>query len=114
MIGLTRRQRDLYAFIKAKMTSTGEAPTYKEMAHAIGVKSKARIHVLLNDLQERGVIRRIPFRKQAIELLPQGEAVELHPCVRAAAVEYARRTHTSLSVIICEAVEAYVCGDKAA
>lgn len=108
MIGLTAKQRELYQFIAATIAESGIAPTFKEMAYALGFKSKARIHVLLNDLESKGALRRLPHQTRAIELIPQGDAVELRPEVRTAAVEYARRTNTSLAVVIAESVAAYV------
>lgn len=108
MIGLTAKQRELYQFLSATIAETGIAPTFKEMAHAVGLKSKARIHILLNDLESKGAIRRIPHRTRAIELVPQGDAIALRPEVRAAAMELARRTHTSLSTVYAEAIAAYV------
>lgn len=108
MIGLTAKQRELYDFIAATIAETGIAPTFAEMAHALGLKSKARIHVLLGDLESKGAVRRFPRQTRAIELVPQGDAIELRPEVRAAAVELARRTHTSLSTVYAEAIACYV------
>lgn len=108
MIGLTAKQRELYQFIAATIAESGIAPTFDEMRIAIGSKSKGRVSELVHALEERGFIRRLPDRARAIELVPQGDAIELRPEVRAAALEYARRTHTTLSVVLREAIEAYV------
>jgi SOS-response transcriptional repressor LexA len=108
MIGLTAKQRELYQFIAATIAESGIAPTFAEMARALGLQSKGRIHVLIGNLESKGAIRRFPRQTRAIELVPQGDAIELRPEVRAAALEFARRTHTSLSTVIAEAVEAYV------
>ncbi len=42
------------------------APNYEEMAAALGLKSKANIFRLLDALQERGFVKRIPNRARAI------------------------------------------------
>lgn len=107
-MGLTSRQRRLFNAIDAAIAAHGVAPTYKEMCTAVGVTSRSSVFRLINSLEERGYIRRMPNRARAIELVPQGDAIELRPEVRAAALEYARRTHTTLSVVLREAIEAYV------
>ena len=45
------------------------SPTFDQMAHAIGLKSKSGIHRLITGLEERGFIRRIPCRARAITIL---------------------------------------------
>lgn len=111
MMGLTSKQRALYDFIAARIAERGVAPSYSEMTAAMGCASKGHVGEALDRLEERGCIRRLPGRARAIEIIPQdgpGDAVRLHPEVRAAAVEYATRTHTSLSTVISEAVAAYL------
>lgn len=110
MIGLTARQRELYQFIAARLRQDGIAPSFTEMAQAVGLapKSKGRIGEMLTALELRGYVRRIPHKARAIELVPQGDAIELRPEVRAAALELARRTHTSLRTVYAEAIAAYV------
>lgn len=78
MMGLTRKQHELYDFIGIYLAKHGYAPTYDEMAEAVGLASKGRIGEILAALEERGYIKRIPNRPRAIEILPQGHAVELN------------------------------------
>jgi repressor LexA len=67
--GLTRRQGDLLAFIRQQFAATGQAPSYDEMKLGLGMKSKAGIHSMLTRLEERGYIRRLPFRARSIQLV---------------------------------------------
>jgi repressor LexA len=114
MMGLTAKQRELYDFIAATIAEKGVAPSFGEMLAATGRTSKNNVHRLLTGLEERGYIRRIPVHARAIELLPAGEAVELRPEVRSAAVRYASQHGIKLSTLYAEAITAYVVGDKAA
>ena len=59
------------AFIKSFQAARGGvSPTCQEIATALGLKSKGYIHnVLLRGLEDRGLIRRIPRRARAIEVI---------------------------------------------
>lgn len=67
MIGLTPRQRDLLAYLHGCEL----CPSYEEMREAIGLENKSGITRLVDALEERGYIRRLPNRARAIELIPQ-------------------------------------------
>lgn len=67
MYGLTRRQADLLQFIREYMEkSGGVAPSHQEMAEGMGLASKSDIHRMLDSLEERGAIMRLPYRNRAI------------------------------------------------
>ena len=66
---LTRKQRDLLVFIDRRLKETGVAPSLKEMADAMGLRSKSGTHRPVTALEERGFIRRMHFRARAIEVL---------------------------------------------
>jgi SOS-response transcriptional repressor LexA len=68
MIPPTGRQQELLLFIKRRIDHCGVAPSFDEMAAAIG-GSKGSIHRLLLELEARGHIRRLRNRKRAIEVL---------------------------------------------
>ncbi|HCS22815.1 MAG TPA: hypothetical protein DIW20_03620 [Rhodospirillaceae bacterium] len=65
---LTPKQRQLLDFIGAYNRRTGCGPSYDEMTAALGLASKAGIHRLINALEERGHIERLPKRARAIQL----------------------------------------------
>lgn len=73
MMGLTPKQRELYDFIARYLRERATAPSFAEMQKAMNSASQSRIHTLLNALQERGYIRRIPRKARAIELVPQDQ-----------------------------------------
>lgn len=67
----TGRQQALLRFIHGYLQAKGYAPTFAEMAAGLGypVTAKRRIAELLDGLEERGHIRRLPNRVRAIEVL---------------------------------------------
>lgn len=73
-MGLTQRQSELLAFISRRIGETGIAPSFKEMAEALSIKSKSGVHRVIVVLEERGHIRRLAARLRAIELVNQGPA----------------------------------------
>lgn len=74
---LTRKQRELLIFIADYIEgNNGLGPTLDEMAKALGLKAKSGAHRLVEGLEERGFIRRIPNRARAIEVLCRPDAEE--------------------------------------
>ena len=66
---LTKRQHDLLVFIDQRLTETGVSPSFKEMADGTGVRSTSGVHRRILELEERGFIRRLAYRRRAIEVL---------------------------------------------
>jgi repressor LexA len=73
---LTRKQRDLLAFIHARVQRDGVPPSFDEMKEALDLRSKSGIHRLITALEERGFIRRLAHRARALEILKMPEAME--------------------------------------
>ena len=76
---LTRKQRELLIFIDKRLKETGVAPSFDEMKEALSLKSKSGIHRLINALEERGFIRRLPHRARALEVLRLPEVTQSRP-----------------------------------
>ena len=72
---LTKKQHTLLMLIHDKLREDGVAPSFEEMKVALELKSKSGIHRLINALDERGFIRRLPNRARALEVikLPEDE-----------------------------------------
>lgn len=68
---LTARQRELLLYIERYAQEHGIPPSFDEMRTAMGLKSKSGIHRLVQALEERRFIRRLPNRARAIEILRQ-------------------------------------------
>lgn len=69
MIGLTHKQRDCLAFIRAYMAEHGASPSFEEIREGLGLTSKSGVHRLLQALEERGRIRRLHDRARTIEIV---------------------------------------------
>jgi repressor LexA len=70
---LTQRQHELLHFIHRYFNEHGVPPSFEEMRDALRLRSKSGIHRLITGLEERGYIRRLPYRARALEVmrLPQ-------------------------------------------
>ncbi|MDX1540087.1 MAG: transcriptional repressor LexA [Geminicoccaceae bacterium] len=65
---LTQRQHQLLQYIHGYMADRGVPPSFEEMRDALRLRSKSGIHRLIKGLEERGYIRRLPYRARALEL----------------------------------------------
>ena len=70
---LTKRQNEILNFIKSYIVKYGYPPTVREIGASLGVSSPATIHAHLENLEEKGVIRRKETKNRAIELLVDNE-----------------------------------------
>jgi repressor LexA len=66
---LTPRQAQLLRFIETYQAEHGYSPCYEEMIAALGLKSKLNSFRLVRQLEERGLIRRLPNRARAVEII---------------------------------------------
>ena len=66
---LTEKQYKLLMFINKTSKEKGCCPSFDEMKDALKLKSKSGIHALINALEERGFIRKLPHKARALEVL---------------------------------------------
>lgn len=66
---ITKRQKELLDFITAFTKENGFCPSYDEMRVSLKLVSRSSVHKLINSLEERGKIRRLPNRARAIEII---------------------------------------------
>jgi len=76
---LTRKQHELLTFIHERMRESGVPPSFDEMKEALDLKSKSGIHRLITALEERGFIRRLPYRARALEVIRLPDSVGIPP-----------------------------------
>ncbi len=72
---LTRKQQELLTFIDTRLRADGVSPSFEEMKDALQLRSKSGVHRLINALEERSFIRRLPNRARALEVLQMPEAL---------------------------------------
>ncbi len=73
---LTKKQEDVLNYIKEYIVSHGYPPTIREIGGALGISSPATIHVHLQNLQKKGIIKKNGSKNRAIELLVQNEYIK--------------------------------------
>ncbi|MDX3910510.1 MAG: transcriptional repressor LexA [Sphingobium sp.] len=73
---LTPKQHELLTFIHNRLEDAGVSPSFEEMKEALDLRSKSGIHRLINALEERGFIRRLPNRARALEVMKLPEGLE--------------------------------------
>ncbi len=66
---LTAKQHLLLKFIDSYIRQKGISPSFEEMMNAIKLRSKSGVHRLINALEERGFLRRLPNRARALEVV---------------------------------------------
>ena len=66
---LTKRQKEIFDFIRKYAAKTGYPPTVREIGKAVGLHSSSTVHAHLANLEKAGLLRRDPSKPRAIELL---------------------------------------------
>jgi repressor LexA len=68
-LNLTKRQQEIFEFIKTYSSSHGYPPTVRDIGKAIGLTSSSTVHTHLANLEKIGILRRDPSKPRALELL---------------------------------------------
>ena len=76
---LTKRQKEILDFLEGFLADNGYAPSFEEIAKHFGYTSLATVHEHLENLRQKGYIRKSYNASRSVELGPAG--------VHAAAVE---------------------------
>lgn len=76
---LTKRQKEILDFLEGFLAENGYAPSFEEIARHFGYTSLATVHEHLENLKQKGYIRKSYNASRSLELVPAG--------VTAAAVE---------------------------
>jgi repressor LexA len=66
---LTKRQQEIFDFIKRYSAKHGYPPTVRDIGKAIGLTSSSTVHTHLANLEKIGILRRDPSKPRALELL---------------------------------------------
>jgi len=68
-LNLTRRQQEIFDFIKRYGSEHGYPPTVRDIGKAIGLTSSSTVHAHLANLEKVGLLRRDPSKPRALEVL---------------------------------------------
>ncbi len=80
---LTKRQNEIFEYIKQTVQSKGYPPSVREIGEAVGLASSSTVHGHLSRLEEKGYIRRDPTKPRAIEIVSEqlGESVNVEETI---------------------------------
>ncbi|MFT4579100.1 MAG: repressor LexA [Nitrospinales bacterium] len=76
---LTKRQREIYEYLKGHIRSRGYAPSIAEIGKQFDLRSPATVHKHLSHLEEKGLIRKQQNLSRAIEVVPQSSNALSYP-----------------------------------
>jgi repressor LexA len=68
-LNLTKRQQEIFDFVKRYVSEHGYPPTVRDIGKAIGLTSSSTVHAHLGNLERLGLLRRDPTKPRAIEVL---------------------------------------------
>jgi repressor LexA len=66
---LTKRQQEIFDFIRRYGAKYGYPPTVREIGKAVGLASSSTVHAHLANLERYGLLKRNPTKPRALELL---------------------------------------------
>jgi len=104
---LTKRQQEIFDFIKSYSARFGYPPTVRDIGKAVGLASSSTVHAHLANLEKFGLLRRDPTKPRAIEMLDR--AVEqVKSIVRPDGLPLVGQVAAGSPVLAEENIEEYV------
>jgi repressor LexA len=76
-LNLTKRQQEIFDFIKRYSARHGYPPTVRDIGKAIGLTSSSTVHAHLANLEKLGLLRRDPTKPRAMEVLERAKRAVL-------------------------------------
>ncbi|PHK49155.1 transcriptional repressor LexA [Staphylococcus edaphicus] len=103
---LTKRQNEIFEYIKQTVHSKGYPPSVREIGEAVGLASSSTVHGHLSRLEEKGYIRRDPTKPRAIEIVTEqlGEPVNMEETIH---VPVIGKVTAGIPITAVENVEEY-------
>jgi repressor LexA len=68
-LDLTKRQKEIFDYIRRYASKHGYPPTVREIGKAVGLGSPSTVHAHLANLEKIGLLKRDPTKPRAIEVL---------------------------------------------
>jgi repressor LexA len=104
---LTKRQQEIFDFIKRYSASYGYPPTVRDIGKAVGLASSSTVHAHLANLERIGLLRRDPSKPRAIELLDRA-AAGVRSLVQQPGLPLVGHVAAGLPVLAEENIEEYI------
>ncbi|HEY7892561.1 MAG TPA: transcriptional repressor LexA [Solirubrobacteraceae bacterium] len=108
---LTKRQQEIFDFIRKYSAKYGYPPTVRDIGKAVGLASSSTVHAHLANLEKIGLLRRDPSKPRAIELLDRamGSAMDsVRSIVRSDGLPLVGAVAAGQPILAEEDVEEYV------
>ncbi len=104
---LTKRQQEIFDFIKRYSAKNGYPPTVRDIGKAVGLASSSTVHAHLANLEKLGLLRRDPTKPRAIEMLDRAMD-SVRSVVRPAGVPLVGSVAAGQPILAEENIEEYV------
>ena len=69
-MAITRRQRQVLAFITGFIRENNYSPSYEEIGQGLGLSSLATVHKHISNLEQKGYLKRDYNRSRSIDVVP--------------------------------------------
>lgn len=103
---LNERQKAIYDFICQKIKTDGYAPSVREIAHAVGLKSTSTVHSHLVHLEEKGYIKKDPSKPRAMIPVNRDKLFESNINVRS--LPLVGNVAAGTPILAVENIESYI------
>src|SRR5580700_9785007 len=104
---LTKRQQEIFDFIKRYSARHGYPPTVRDIGQAVGLASSSTVHQHLANLERGGMLKRDPSKPRAIELLDRA-VQEVRNLVRPNALPLVGAVAAGQPMLAEENIEDYI------
>lgn len=113
---LTKRQQEIFDFIKRYSADNGYPPTVRDIGKAVGLASSSTVHAHLANLEKLGLLRRDPSKPRAIEMLDRAveQVSKLNPLREGGGLPVVGMVAAGAPVLAEENIEEYVAVPPAA
>lgn len=81
MKNISDKQKEIFEYIKNFIEEKGVAPSVREIANSVGLKSASTVQYHLNALEDAGLIERDPLLKRTIRLCSQSTKINRVPLI---------------------------------
>src|ERR1700722_107637 len=112
-VDLTKRQQEIFDFIKRYSARHGYPPTVRDIGKAVGLASSSTVHQHLANLERVGLLKRDESKPRAIELLDRAVA-EVRSMVRSDSLPLLGAVAAGQPMLAEENIEDYIAVPAAA
>jgi repressor LexA len=105
---LTKRQQEIFDFIKKYSAGHGYPPTVRDIGKAVGLASSSTVHAHLANLEKLGLVRRDPTKPRAIELLDRAVDAAKNAVTGQSGLPLVGRVAAGVPIMAEENIEEYI------